>query len=118
MVEFFSGPASNAVGVRITGRVSHDDYRQLDGRIRHLVELWNRVGVLIVKVDDRRTSIAARWVAFRLRARWGLHIPRIAVVLAPQREDKVRRDRSRSGMFARYFPENQLDAAWNWVLNR
>jgi len=115
MIEFLSSPGGNTMGVRLDGKVTADNFRQLDVRLRHLIDLWGQVGLVVVMGGDARFGIGARLGGMAMRFRRVGHVERLALLGPPQWEHRVHRRLPLRKASVRYFPADQLDDAWQWV---
>ena len=118
MIEFLNGPGGNAMGVCFSGKVVQDDYRQLDVRLRHLIDLWGHVGLVVVLRNGATFSLSARCLGALMRLRRVGHVTRLAMVGPPEWERQLHRHLPLSRTHARYFQPDQLPEAWRWAGQR
>ncbi|RMG35794.1 MAG: hypothetical protein D6720_06400 [Gammaproteobacteria bacterium] len=109
----------NIVAFRISGKLTHEDYQAFLPRLESLIQKNGRLSVLIELHDFKGWDLEAAWDDFRLLEEHPDAFERIAVV------GKGRLMRWMTAMTTpfvgaevRYFEEDELSKAWDWLRER
>ncbi len=106
----------NIVAFRISGKLTHEDYQTFLPRLESLIKENGKLSVLIELHDFKGWDLEAAWDDFRFLEEHPEAFERIAVV------GKGRLMRWMTAMTApfvgaevRYFEEDELSKAWDWL---
>lgn len=106
----------NIVAFRISGKLTHEDYQNFLPRLESLIEENGKLSVLLELHDFKGWDLEAAWDDFRFLEEHPDAFERIAVV------GKGRLMRWMTAMTApfvgaevRYFEEDELSKAWDWL---
>lgn len=115
MITFLDSPGGNVMGVQLSGAVAADDYRQLDVRLKHLIDLWGHVGIVVVFEEGATFNLGARWAGTAIRLRHAGHVACLALVGPESLERQIRRRFALRFTQSRFFQVDQLNEAWAWA---
>ncbi|MCB1723992.1 MAG: universal stress protein [Gammaproteobacteria bacterium] len=106
----------NIVAFRLSGKLTHDDYRSFLPQLEHLLLQHKRLSVLLELVDFRGWDLAAAWDDFKLGAAHPDDFERIAIV---GQGTLQRWMTSMAKPFTtaqiRFFTSDQPAEAWDWL---
>jgi universal stress protein A len=115
MLGFLDRSTDAVLGVKASGKLTHADYQQLIPKLEQIIEAHGRVRVLVELEDCTGWELAAAWDDLKFVFRHGRDVERCAVV-GKSRWQKWLARLSRPFVNVRYFPREQLEQAWQWVL--
>lgn len=119
MIEFLSCSTGNVVGIRFSGKLNRQTYRDVLGpRIDSLLEQYTTLRVLIL-IDEsfEGWTLPAAWANTIFDLKHRRHFDKIAMLGAPKWEEwcvKVPAALLIRGQL-RTFPRDQLEPAWDWL---
>ena len=118
MIEFMPESKDNIVGVRASGTLTGDDYKNvLVPRLEALLARYSKLRVLFyMDRDFRGWDLQSAWDNTLLDARHRNDFEKVAMVGAPKWEEwcvKIAGVMVRGTM--RTFPADELTRAWEWL---
>ncbi len=120
MIKRLVESSGGAIGFKIVGQITVDDWEHMEQQIEFLIHSRGKrpIGILVDFSEMTSFDLAARWEEMRFLQKHNLNIARMAVVGAHAWE-KV------SNMFVAaaallqaetlYFEQSELHHAWHWV---
>jgi len=116
MIQQIPVPESNIVAFRLTGKLSHADYKAFLPRLEELIEANGRISVLLELVDFHGWDLTAAWDDFHFGMQHQDDFERIAIVGhgALQRwMALMAKPFTSAGV--RFFEQERLGDAWDWL---
>jgi hypothetical protein len=80
MIEILDQSSENVFGMRISGKVLHEDYEKFVPMLEKLIEKHGRVRCLIEMIDFQGVGLRALWDEIKFDVRHARRIERCAVV--------------------------------------
>ena len=113
----FQEVKGNIVNVRVTGRLSDDDYKIFVPRMESLIQQWGRLRMLFEMVDDfQGWDLSSAWQEFKFQAKHMKDVKRVAVVGNKKWEQWATAiSRMFTGTDVRYFDESAVSEARDWI---
>lgn len=117
MIEVLEGGTGKVIGLKIVGKLLHEDYQRFVPMLERLIEEHGSVRCLIEMADFQGMELRALWDEIKFDVRHGRQIERCAVV--GDRAWEAWMTRLSRPLFPnaerRYFIVAERDKAWEWI---
>lgn len=117
MIEVLSRGSGKVFGMRISGKILHQDYRQFVPRLEELIAEHGSIRCLVEMIDLHGIELRALWDEIEFDVRHARQIERCAVVGDRAWEAWMTR-LSRPIFFnaeIRFFDPSEREQAWAWI---
>ncbi len=117
MIETLDQSSGRVFGMRVSGKVLHQDYERFVPMLEKLIEDHGSVRCLVELCDLHGIELRALWDEFKFDARHARQIERCAVV-GDRRWEAWMTNLSRpifSRAEIRFFDLSETEKAWEWI---
>jgi SpoIIAA-like len=117
MVEILDQTAGKLIGLKISGKLLHEDYRKFVPMLEKLIEEHGSIRCLIEMTDLHGIELRALWDEVKFDVRHARQIERCAVV-GDRAWEAWTTNLARPIFFKaeiRYFDASERDKAWEWI---
>ena len=114
MLTFLDQSSGTVLGVKVSGKLTHADYRQLADKLEAMLGKHDKVRVLIEMEDCQGWDIGAAWENLRFAFQHDHQCERCAVVGDKKWQEWMTR-LAKPFFNVRYFDHSQLEEAWRWA---
>ena len=117
MIEVLSRGSGKVFGMRVSGKILHQDYEQFVPRLEKLIEERGSIRCLVEMTDLHGIELRALWDEIKFDVRHARQIERCAVV-GDRRWEAWMTKLSRPMFFnaeIRFFETVDREKAWEWI---
>ena len=117
MIEILSRSSGNVFGMRVSGKILHEDYQQFVPMLEKLIEEHGAIRCLVEMIELHGIELRALWDEIKFDVRHARQIERCAVVGDRAWEawmTKVSRPIF-SNAEIRFFEIAEREKAWEWI---
>ena len=117
MIEVLDRSSGQVFGMRVSGKVMHQDYQQFVPELEKLIEAHGSIRCLIEMTDLHGIELRALWDEIKFDVQHARQIEHCAVVGDRAWEAWLTR-LSRPIFFnaeIRFFDSSELETAWEWI---
>ena len=117
MIEVLSRGSGKVFGMRVSGKILHQDYQQFVPRLEKLIEEHGSIRCLVEMTDLHGMELRALWDEIKFDVRHSRQIERCAVVGHRAWEAWMTK-LSRPIFFnaeIRFFDQGEREMAWEWI---
>ena len=117
MYEILVQTSGNLIGMRISGKLTKDDYAQLGPWLRERIERYGKLRVLVeMHAFEGWDSLGALWEDLKLDVRFNREVERVAMVGEKRwQEWATRLSKPFVKGTIKYFDHGELEQAWAWL---
>ena len=116
MFQFMHESSGKLLALKVSGKLHHEDYEQLTPYLERLIQQYGTLRIFCHLEDFKGWDPRALCDDLRLGVRYRKNFERCAIV--GQQQWQAWLTRFGGWMMegeARFFQENEMDAAWNWL---
>jgi len=117
MIEVLSRGSGKVFGMRVSGKILHQDYQQFVPRLEKLIEEHGSIRCLVEMTDLHGMELRALWDEIKFDVRHSRQIERCAVV-GDRAWEAWMTKLSRPIFFnaeIRFFDQGEREMAWEWI---
>lgn len=116
MIEVLEGSTGKSVALRVSGKVTREDYIGIIPQLERTIEVWNGINLMILFDQVEGLALGAVWEDAQFNLKYFRDIHRAALV---GNQEWLGWLTKLAQLFvhdeARHFLPEQVDAAWDWV---
>jgi len=116
MYEKMKESSGNAIGFRLSGKLTDADYKAMGPEFETAIEKYGKIRLLWLLEDFHGWEPKAAWDDYEYWRKYGKGIERIAMVGNKRWEEwmtKLAKLFMKGGV--KYFDDSQLEEAWAWL---
>lgn len=114
MLTFLDRSSGTVLGVKVIGKLTQADYRQLAERLETMLGRHDKVRILIEMEDCQGWDIGAAWDNLKFGFQHDHQCERCAVV-GEKKWQKWMTKLAKPFFNVRYFDPSQREEAWRWI---
>lgn len=115
MLAFLDRSSENVLGVKATGKLTHEDYQRFVPKLEELIAKHGKVRVLFDLVDCRGWEVGAAWDDVKFCFKHHKEVDCCAVVGEKKWQEWMTKLSSPFFNDVKYFDKAELEKAWQWV---